>query len=209
MPHFQYESFDISGSAVLWYERDKCTKCLTVKSESPFSWHLCFRQDGLICISRLAKWTKAPIQSLLLLLYCSSKLHWFLDKMVKNLWILLCQVGLMMVSKSENLLNALHVNKIIRKIFLLLYSFQNCTQTSKKSQEKFVKLLDSLDFPREITMCYSNFTSFYFHWFIDEIREKINFLVFEYVPIIINWYFMIFESGLLWVLFKRPWHLCC
>ena len=42
---------------------------------------------------------------------------------------------LMMVSKSENLLNALHVNKIIRKIFLLLYSFQNCTQTSKKSQK--------------------------------------------------------------------------
>ena len=140
MPYFQNRSFDISGSAVLWYERDKCTECLTVKSESPFSWHLCFRQDGLICISRLAKWTKAPIQSYWLLLYCSSKLHWFLDKMVKNLWILLCQVGLMMVSKSENLLNALHVNKIIRKIFLLLYSFQNCTQTSKKSQKKICEI---------------------------------------------------------------------
>ena len=42
--------------------------------------------------------------------------------------------------QSENLLNALHVNKIIRKIFLLLYSFQNCTQTSKKSQKKICEI---------------------------------------------------------------------
>ena len=64
----------------------------------------------------------------------------------KSVDLVMPGIGLMMVSKSENLLNALHVNKINRKIFLLLYSFQNCTQTSKKSQkknlcEKLVKML--------------------------------------------------------------------
>ena len=35
----------------------------------------------------------------------------------KSVDLVMPGIGLMMVSKSENLLNALHVNKIIRKIF--------------------------------------------------------------------------------------------
>ena len=65
---------------------------------------------------------------------------------------------LLMVSKSENLLNALHVNKILKNLFTFVFISELYSNV-----KKFVKSLDSMDFLREITMCYSNFTSFYFH----------------------------------------------